>query len=159
MEKFTFLNAQFKSGILQQGNGSLAIQFVTIFYVTYAIGIVLIICELGQRLKDAFGEIEIVIKGFEWNLFFAWCAKIVAHGVVWSAALWQHIRPERNIQKSRSAESLKAVPTALMNDRLQKYKKNQLEFNFLGSQQCILLFYGDSWISEMNSLLIVINRQ
>lgn len=43
--------------------------FVTIFYASYAFGIMLFICELGQRLNNAFVEIGDEIELFQWNLF------------------------------------------------------------------------------------------
>lgn len=61
----------------QQGNSSLALVFITIFYAFYAFGIVIIICELGQRLTNAFEEIGDVIDEFEWNLFSLEIQKIL----------------------------------------------------------------------------------
>lgn len=46
-----------------------AILFVTIFYTSYAFGMVFMICELGQRMSNAFEEIEGVIVQFNWYLF------------------------------------------------------------------------------------------
>lgn len=42
---------------------------VTIVYACYAFGVVGIICELGQRLSNAFDEIPDTIVDFEWYLF------------------------------------------------------------------------------------------
>lgn len=42
---------------------------IAIIYVLYAFGIILIICELGQRLTDAFAQIADEIEKFEWYLF------------------------------------------------------------------------------------------
>lgn len=39
------------------------------FYASYAFGIILVICELGQRLTDAFGQIADEVKHFDWYLF------------------------------------------------------------------------------------------
>lgn len=43
--------------------------FVTIFYVVYAFGIILIVCELGQRLTDAFEHVGDEFDIFEWYSF------------------------------------------------------------------------------------------
>lgn len=43
--------------------------FVTVFYASYAFGIMLFICELGQRLSNAFVEIDNAIELFRWYLF------------------------------------------------------------------------------------------
>lgn len=42
---------------------------VTIVYACYAFGVVLIICELGQRLTNAFDVIGDTIGDFNWYLF------------------------------------------------------------------------------------------
>ena len=42
---------------------------MTIVYACYAFGVVLIICELGQRFGDAFLEIADTIEDFDWYLF------------------------------------------------------------------------------------------
>lgn len=47
----------------------MAVLLLTIFYAGYAFGVVFIICELGQRLTDAFEEINDEIDRFEWYLF------------------------------------------------------------------------------------------
>lgn len=47
----------------------MALVLATTFYGFYAFGIVLMICELGQRLTDAFGDVCCAIEGFHWNLF------------------------------------------------------------------------------------------
>lgn len=47
----------------------MALLIITIFYVFYAIGLVLVICELGQRITNAFDEIDDQIENFDWNLF------------------------------------------------------------------------------------------
>ena len=41
---------------------------VTIVYAFYAFGVVLIICELGQRLTNAFEEICETVEHFDWYL-------------------------------------------------------------------------------------------
>ena len=46
-----------------------AILFATIFYACYAFGMVFMICELGQRISNAFEEIDDVIAQFNWYLF------------------------------------------------------------------------------------------
>ena len=38
-------------------------------YVVYAFGVVLIICELGQQLSNAFEEIGDKIEDFDWYTF------------------------------------------------------------------------------------------
>lgn len=43
--------------------------FVAMFYASYAFGIILIICELGQRLTDAFGRIADEIENLAWYEF------------------------------------------------------------------------------------------
>lgn len=43
--------------------------FVVIFYASYAFGMILIICELGQRLTDAFEQVANKIKNIKWYLF------------------------------------------------------------------------------------------
>lgn len=40
-----------------------------IFYASYAFGVVLFMCELGQRLGCAFEQVGDEIESFEWNLF------------------------------------------------------------------------------------------
>lgn len=40
-----------------------------IFYASYAFGSVFVICELGQRICDAYGEIDDLIEAFDWYLF------------------------------------------------------------------------------------------
>lgn len=52
----------------QQQNDSLAL-FTTVFYAFYAFGVIFLTCEFGQRLANAFEEIDDSIKTFEWNLF------------------------------------------------------------------------------------------
>lgn len=42
---------------------------VAIFYSLYAFGIIFVTCELGQRLSDAFEEINDEIESFEWYQF------------------------------------------------------------------------------------------
>lgn len=37
--------------------------------VLYAFGIVFIVCELSQRIINAFGKINDIIDGFDWYLF------------------------------------------------------------------------------------------
>lgn len=46
-----------------------AMLLLTISLVLYAFGTVFIVCELGQRMTDAFGEISDAIGNFNWNLF------------------------------------------------------------------------------------------
>lgn len=53
---------------LQQANDFLVLT-TTILYACYAFGVALFICELGQRLTNAFGEIGDVIADFDWYLF------------------------------------------------------------------------------------------
>lgn len=52
----------------QQQNDSLML-FVTIIYSSYAFGIMFVACEFGQRLSNAFEEIDDSIEEFDWNLF------------------------------------------------------------------------------------------
>lgn len=52
-----------------QRDHNLFILLVTISYASYAFGVVLLICELGQRLTDAFDELCDTIEGFDWYLF------------------------------------------------------------------------------------------
>lgn len=47
----------------------MALLIVTIFYGFYAFGLWFTICELGQRLTDAFEKIEDVTERFDWHLF------------------------------------------------------------------------------------------
>lgn len=43
--------------------------FVTTFYASYALGSIFFICEVGQRVSDAFEGIDDVVMDFEWNSF------------------------------------------------------------------------------------------
>lgn len=43
--------------------------FVTIFYASYAVGLIFVACELGQRMSDAFEEICDLIGKFSWYSF------------------------------------------------------------------------------------------
>lgn len=48
---------------------SMSVLFLTIFYACYAFGVVFITCELGQRMADAFSEIDDEIDRLDWHLF------------------------------------------------------------------------------------------
>lgn len=48
---------------------SLEMLLLTAFFALYAFGVVMIICELGQRLADAFEQINDEINKFDWYLF------------------------------------------------------------------------------------------
>ena len=54
---------------LLQREHTLLILLAIIVYASYAFGVVLIICELGQRLTNAFEEICDTIENFDWYLF------------------------------------------------------------------------------------------
>lgn len=47
----------------------MAVLLLTVFYAFYAFGVVLIICELGQRLTHEFERIDDEIDQFDWYLF------------------------------------------------------------------------------------------
>lgn len=47
----------------------MALIITTIFFGLYAFGIVLTVCELGQRMTEAFEEIEFVVEGCDWSSF------------------------------------------------------------------------------------------
>lgn len=42
---------------------------MTIFYASYAVGLIFVACELGQRISDAFEEICDMIEKFNWYSF------------------------------------------------------------------------------------------
>lgn len=44
------------------------ILFVTIFYASYAFGILFLACEVGHQMSDAFENIWNTIDQFEWHL-------------------------------------------------------------------------------------------
>lgn len=55
--------------LLQHQFNSLAALLLTIIYACYAVGVILMICELGQHFADAFDEINNEINQFKWYLF------------------------------------------------------------------------------------------
>ena len=52
-----------------QSNIDLVVIFISIFYICYAFGTIFLACELGQRISNAFEEIENVTGQCDWYLF------------------------------------------------------------------------------------------
>lgn len=58
---FMFIHSQAKHNAL--------VLFVSMFYAFYGFGLVFVVCELGERLTNAFEQIEYEIEKSDWYLF------------------------------------------------------------------------------------------
>lgn len=54
---------------IRQKEQDALVLFVSMFYALYGFGIIFVICELGQRLTNAYGQIAEEIENFEWYSF------------------------------------------------------------------------------------------
>lgn len=95
-----------------------------VFYASYAFGIMMFICELGQRLSDAFEEIGVVIESFQWNLFSLQMRKLLPIILIVEQ---QTIDLEFFGSISGTRETFKKVKsTKQLRNRLQYYYKQSL---------------------------------
>lgn len=137
----SLIGKYFSQSFVQQGHSDLSL-ILTIGYATYAFGNMSILCELGQRLSDAFEEVGDEIEAFEWDLFPHEIQKLLP---VMMMVGQQPVTLECFGSTSGTRETFKKVCLSIFTT------KTFIELLILssGGQQRVLLFYGAAAIHEM----------